>query len=330
MPGIVVFLEPSGEKGDEINKGLVAEGARIARLTGGSLSALSVGSPAPAPETIEGYGASRLIRVGGSRLSRYAGETFAWAAAEVLKTMPFRLLLFAHTDRGSELAPRLAWLLDSAAAMDCVDLRVEEGRIVYARLVYGGQLGQEISYAVDVPQIASIRTDGLYPRKAAATAPSLSIVDLSVDVPASLRATEPLETIPADYRTVDILYAKTLIGIGAGSEESLALAEELADLLAAATAATRPVVDDGLVPKVRMVGQTGKTVAPDLYLALGISGSPHHVAGIQDAKEVLSVNRDPKAPVFGFSDAGFVGDVRSLLPKLIERIKRYREDHEEV
>jgi len=105
----------------------------------------------------------------------------------------------------------------------------------------------------------------------------------------------------------------------------MALVEELSSLLEGSIGTTRPVVDEGRLPKERMIGQTGKTVAPDSYLALGISGSPHHVAGIQQSGSTLSINRDPRAPIFGTADAGFVCDLDMLLPKLIDRIKRFRD-----
>jgi electron transfer flavoprotein alpha subunit len=321
---IVVFLEPPGERRDDLNRGLVTEGARIARLTGGRVIALTVGSPAVEADQIEGYGATELIEISGRGLLHYTGEAFAWAIAKVLGDIPFRLLLLGHTDRGRELAPRVAARLASAAVTDCTDIRVRDGSLFYTRHVYGGQFEQEVRYGLPVCEVASIRTEGLYRRKVAPSPAPLEVVRTSVEIPADLRVPRPLDTQPPDYRTVDILYARRLIGVGFGAVESLEPVEELAHLLGASIAATRPVVDDGLIPKTRMIGQTGKTVAPDLYVALGISGSPHHVAGMQESEKVLSVNVDPRAPMVAFSDMAFVGDLRSLLPKLVERIRRHR------
>ena len=132
--------------------------------------------------------------------------------------------------------------------------------------------------------------------------------------------------MPPDFRTVDIPFARRIVGVGSGASPLINLSEALALLLEGSIAATRPVVDDGFVPRERMIGQTGKTVSPGLYVALGISGSPHHVAGIQPAGRVLSLNIDAGAPIFGFSDTGFVCDLAGLLPKLIDRINRYRDE----
>ena len=154
----------------------------------------------------------------------------------------------------------------------------------------------------------------------------LEIRTIPIEVPPDLVLPTAMPPVAPDFKTVDIVYAGRIIGVGSGSRDSIALVDELADLLGAAIGTTRVVVDDGFFPKIRMIGQTGKTVSPGLYLALGVSGSPHHVAGIQGSIEVLSVNTDPNAPIFGFSDKGFVGDLRSLLPKLVDRIRRYRDE----
>jgi len=321
---IVVSLEPPGDRRDEINRGLVTEAARIARFTGGQVIALTAGSPTVKAEMIEGYGATKLIEAGGRGLDLYSGEAYAWAISEILGDVPFRTLLFAHTDRGRELAPRVAALQDTAAVTDCTDIRFEDGHIFYVRQPYGGQLEQQIHFGVPAREVATIRTDSLYARKLTPPSVPLEVMKQSVSVPVDLAASRPLDTVPADYRTVDILYARRIVGVGSGGGASLGLVEELAHLIRASIGVTRPVVDDGLVPKSRMIGQTGKTVAPDLYVALGISGSPHHVAGIQDSGRILSVNLDPRAPMFGFSDTAFVGDLRPVLVKVIERIKHHR------
>jgi electron transfer flavoprotein alpha subunit len=114
--------------------------------------------------------------------------------------------------------------------------------------------------------------------------------------------------------------------MGTASEGLLEAARELADLLEGSVGATRPMVDEGRLPKERLIGQTGRTVAPDLYVALGISGSPHHVAGVRNAERVLSINRDVRAPIFQFSDVGYVADLQEVLPALVAKIKAWRDD----
>jgi electron transfer flavoprotein alpha subunit len=194
------------------------------------------------------------------------------------------------------------------------------------RYEYGDQLEQELSYASPSWEIASWRPDFLDKREMQHTA-SVEVQKIYAAIPQDMKRTKVIDILPPDYRTVDILHAKRIIGVGAGctSPEILGMVEELSHLLEGSLGTTRPVVDDGIIAKDRMIGQTGKTIAPEAYLALGISGSPHHVAGIQRSKVILSVNHDPRAPIFAISDEGFVCDLKSLLPKLIVRIKQYRE-----
>jgi electron transfer flavoprotein alpha subunit len=297
---VIVVLESFDERAEAINRALLAEGSRIANLLGGSLSAL----PAPSTQSIT-----------------------AWtqAAKTLLEGMPFRLLLFAHTDKGSELAPRIAQALDAAAVLDCFDIRFRNGNLYYARYVYNRQFEQEAAFS-DLREIATLNPESLAERAAVFATP-LQFNTIHMRVPEVADAKKTIATIPPDFKTMDIRYAKRILDIGAGCDrpELLALAEELSNLLKASIGATRLIVDNGRISKTRMMGQTGKSGLPELCLVLGASGSPHHVAGIQQSGTILSVNSDARAPIFGVSDSGFVSDLNSLLPKLVIRIKQFRD-----
>lgn len=324
----VLYLESSGDKRDEINQGLLSEGNRLTELLKGTLSVITVGDDLPVdPKLLGRYGVSSLYHIKGDRLSPYSPEVHAWALKEALKEVACGLLLFPHSDRGGDLAPRVAAYLGTACIANCVDISVKDGVLSYTRQVYGGQFAQEISFVGCPVEVASINTQVLDIRDTACTEP-LRIVHLDIEVPPEVKGPVSLGVTPPDFRTVDILYAKRIVGAGIGCAEPrlMALVMELSDLLEGSVGTTRPVVDEGYLARERMIGQTGKTVAPDLYLALGVSGSPHHVAGIQQTKKILSVNRNVRAPVFDVSDAGFVGNLDTLLPKLIERIKRFRDE----
>jgi electron transfer flavoprotein alpha subunit len=326
MRDILVFLESSGEERVETNKGLLTEGHRLAASLGGKLRAIVVGIGDVEVDILQQYGVCCLYRVESEDLKEYCGEVFAWALAEAVKSIPFRLLLFAHSDRGSELAPRVAFHLGTVAVCACTDVVARDGTLRYVRYEYGDQLEQEVSYTSLSWEIASWRPDFLDKREMQHKA-TVEVQKIYAAIPQDMPRTKVIDILPPDYRTVDILHAKRIIGVGAGctNPEVLGMVEELSHLLEGSLGTTRPVVDEGILAKDRMIGQTGKTIAPEAYLALGISGSPHHVAGIQRSRAILSVNYDPRAPIFAISDAGFVCDLKSLLPKLIVRIKQYRE-----
>ena len=289
---VVVALESS----DLTNRKLLSEGGRIANHLGGTLFAL-LAEPASC-------GSAAWVRT----------------ANHILDKTPFRLLLFAHSDKGRELAPMIAQALGAAAVMDCFDIRYRNGDLHYARYVYGGQFEQEVSFA-HPPEIASLNLDSVMAEE------SVSANMIHMQISGDADANRAVTTIPPDFKTVDIRYAKRLLDIGAGCDQPAGLksAEELSELLEASIGTTRLVVDSGHIARIRMIGQTGKSISPEFCLTLGVSGSPHHVAGLRQSGKIFSVNSDARAPIFGVSDAGFVMDLGGLLPKLIHRIKQFRD-----
>jgi len=302
---LVVLEPPSGQadRAEAINGGLVAEGGRIANLLEGNLYALVSDS------------------------SIHGGHAWIQAAKALLEERRFRLILFAHTDTGSRSAPRLAHALGSAAILECFDVRFKNDNLHYAKYVHGGQYEREVTFTHS-PEIASLNPESLeWPDIPAAR--TVPVQEIRIEIPESAEAAKTIRTIPPDFKTVEIGYSKQILDIGAGCDrpELLELAEELAGLLEASIGTTRLVVDGGRIAKSRMIGQTGKTVAPERCLAIGVSGSPHHVAGLLNSGTILSVNVDERAPIFGVSDAGFVSDLHALLPKLISRIKQYRDEN---
>jgi electron transfer flavoprotein alpha subunit len=322
---VLVFLETAEEEGQAINAGLLSEGQRIATSLGGSLRVLAVGRAAERSVTLEEYGVSVLYILKGDIFSPYRSEVLSQAMATFLRTAPPRLVLFVHGDKGRELAPRVASLLDSTVVMGSVDIRVEAGRLFYVKPLYGNQFERELSFSPGLVEVATMHPEVMGRKKADRRLP-LRIEEVPLEISPDVVRTRPVGVVPPDYRTVDILYARCILGAGSGAAEAdlLPLVQRLSHLLEGAVGTTRPVVDDRHLPKDRMIGQTGKQVQPDLYLALGISGSPHHVAGVQEAKRIVSVNKDPRAPIFHFSDIGFIGDLRKVLPTLIARIEEFQ------
>ena len=294
---VIIVLESS----ETINKGLLSEGSRIADLLGGNLTAL-ITEP-----------------------STYSFSAWIQAAKNLLEKTPFRVLLFAHTNSGAELAPLFAHALDTPAVTDCFDIRYKSGVLYYAKAVHGGQFEQEVSFTSS-PEIVSLNVEALEAKTGFPIA-SVPLKQVKLQILEISDSRKILQTISPDYKTIDIRYAQRILDIGAGCNQPklLAQAEELSDLLEASIGTTRLVVDSGSFPKTRMLGQTGKTSAPHLCLALGVSGSPHHIPGICKAAQIFAINSDERAPIFGVSDAGFYADLNSFLPKLIDRIKQYRD-----
>jgi electron transfer flavoprotein alpha subunit len=328
---ILILLESFGEDCEEINRSLALEGKRISTGLGGRLAALSIGKPLEKHSKLADAGIALLYILKNDLFAEYRQEVFSWAMSAFMQGVQPRLFLLSDSDRGRELVPWIAHRLETAAVTDCVDIEVNGERIFYIKPVYEGQFEERISFPAGSIEIATIRQEALdrgLRIESNDIQNDIEVVVKKVSIPPEIIRTKPLEHIPPDFRTTDIVHAKRIIGTGAGSADKqlIAVVEKFAELLQGSLGATRPVVDDGYLPKERMIGQTGKMVAPELYVSLGISGSPHHVAGIQEAEKIISVNKDVRAPIFQLSDIGFIADLKTILPKLVKRIKEWKKN----
>jgi electron transfer flavoprotein alpha subunit len=267
-------------------------------------------------------------------------DSLAAALAELARDARPAAILVQDGAAGRRLAPALAHRLGTGAVLGCSDARVcelhgEEGgpggtSLVFVKPVYGGWLEQEVVAAEDFVPIVTLDLEGMEVMdgpEGVDTAESSVEPEMLAFTPPALPRIRHVETVPPDPRSVDLIHSRRIVaaGMGTARDDLLAAVQELAGLLEGSVGATRPVVDEGLLPKERLIGQTGRTVTPDLYIALGISGSPHHVAGVRGAERVVSVNRDVRAPIFQFSDVGFVADLEAVLPTLVEKIKAWRD-----
>ncbi|MBN1628852.1 MAG: electron transfer flavoprotein subunit alpha/FixB family protein [Thermoleophilia bacterium] len=258
-------------------------------------------------------------------------ETLAVAVAEAALRAQAVVVLVADTDLGRQLAPLVARRLGSGAVVGCTDVRVDHGWPVFVKPVYSGWLEQEIAPAAGTITVVALDLAGMAESAAETASGAASKALPSPEVLAVEASQQPrvrsLEVTPPDPASVDLVYATRIVAAGSGgvSPELLAAVDELAALLGGSVGATRPVVDDGYLPKERLIGQTGRTVAPELYMALGVSGSPHHVAGVRAAEKIVAINRDVRAPIFQFADVGYVADLEEVLPALVRRIKEWRD-----
>ncbi len=327
-------LPEISDNGEEINKlslGLLTGARDVAEKVGGTVTALVPGDRTADYSDILGkYGVSRVYIFQDPLLQYSLAEAYVAALLPRIQAEKPWLILMGHTTIGRELAPRLAALLDTGVITNCarIDFSQPE-QPKFSRPVYGDQLYQEVVFQTDNTMLVTMDPRALNVTPAARPV-KVRALTIEPKLTAESIKTRHLEYLPADSRTVDIADASTIVsaGMGAVTDEILPLVEELADLIEGAIGTTRPVVDGGKIPRERMIGQTGKVVSPEYYLALGISGATHHVGGIQDSGKIVAVNRDPQAPIFQSSDVGAAADLKEVLPALIERIKRARDNGE--
>lgn len=327
-------LPEIGSDTEEISKlslGLLSEAVYIAKKVGGTVIAIvfSDGSP-EISEVLASHGITSAYVYKDQVFKNISAEACAAALLPGLQEEKPWLLLMGNTLLGRELAPRLAVLLESGAVTGCVKMdlnNTDEPR--FYRFVYGDQLFQEVVFGVHNTMLVTMdpRVLNITPNPVTGEV-KIRTIELKLS-PDSIKL-QHLKYLPADFHTMDVSEADTVIsaGMGAATDELLPLVEELAGLLEGSIGTTRPVIDSGKIPRERMIGQTGKVVGPGLYMALGISGASHHVGGIQDSGKIVSINRDPQAPVFRSSDVGAAVDLADVLPKLIERIKSAKSNGE--
>lgn len=325
MAGVLVIAEASGEQLPPTLAELVAEGQRVASQLGGDAPvAALVGKNVQALASSLGQlGIARVLVADHQSPLPPSSEWLLAAAEQAARQVQPDVILLSHGAVSRELAIGLAYRLDTGIVTDCTALRVEGGELVITKPVFGGSAIAEFAIA-STPKVATLR-----PRAFEANE-SPSAVDAQVEaleVPAGDGSVEVLEELREQAASGPRLKdAKIIVsgGRGLGGPENWKFVEELAQVLGAAIGATRAVTDAGWVAPSLQVGLTGSTVAPDLYITVGISGAVQHIAGISGARNVVAINRDGDANIFKYARYGIVGDWKQVLPAFTQRLKELR------
>src|SRR3954469_9963661 len=330
MSGILVYALHYDGAFNKNSLGAVSEGARLAGELGTECHAIVVGDKAGLPDdlvsTLGDYGAAKVYRVEGPE---GLAQPVVDAMAKVIQDDDLGYALFGGGLLGFEIGAGLTARLDAGVCMEVTNVRVEDGKLVAERPILGDSQVADVHYNAGVGVIIG-RLNAFEAQQRDGASAAVEDVDVEF-APHSLRATmvQRGEQRGADVNIedADILVAG---GRGLGKAEGFELCEQLADALGGAAgapaaggagAAPRAVVDAGWYPYAAQIGQTGKTVAPKLYLAAGISGAIQHKVGMQSAENIVAINKDANAPIFEFSDLGIVGDLNKIVPKLTDAIK---------
>ena len=327
---VYVIAEQRDGKIQKVSVELVGEATKLAKDLGEKVVAVLLGSNVTdkAQELIQ-YGADKVVVVDDPMLEKYATEPYAKAVTAVIKELEPEIVLYGATSIGRDLAPRVSARVHTGLTADCTKLAInEETKLLHmTRPAFGGNIMATIVCKNHRPQMATVRP-GVMSALAKDETRTGEVVNFKVDfVPADMNV-EIIEEVKETRKTVDITDAKVLVsgGRGIGSPEFVPVLQEAADVLGGVVSGSRPVIEAGWLSKERQVGQTGKTVRPNLYLACGISGAIQHVAGMESSEVVISINKDDNAAIFSVSDLGVVGDVKVILPKLIEALKKVKEE----
>lgn len=325
---IFVAVEQRNGAVQKVSIELLGEARRLAADLGENVVAVLLGSGMSGlSEMLCQYGADKVLVVDHPVLEHYTTEPYTKAMTHIIHTYDPNIVLFGATSIGRDLAPRVAGRVHTGLTADCTSLAIEaESRLLLmTRPAFGGNIMATIVCKDYRPQMATVRPGVMpLPEKDAARSGVVEMVNAGLSM--EDQNVEILEINRNNKKSVDITEAKVLIsgGRGVGGPEGFAPLRELADVLDGEVSASRVAVDSGWIEKDRQVGQTGKTVRPNLYVACGISGAIQHQAGMENSEFIIAINQDEAAPMMKLADLGVVGDVSVIVPKLTEAIKAHR------
>jgi len=322
--GVLVHCEVADGKLASIAAELLGAGSRLAAELGQELSAVVIGSDigGAAKEAIA-CGAGKVYAVDDAALKDYATEPYLAVMEKVIGQAQPSIILLGQTAAGRDLAPWLAFRLDTGATMDCMALEIDTAtkRLLMTRPVYGGN-AQAVQSCETDPQIASVRVKAMTPPERDDSRQG-EVIDIAAEVDTASFKTKVLERKIEATTGIKLEDARVVVagGRGIGSADGFKQLEELAGLLHGAVGATRPPCDAKFISDTRQIGITGKIVSPDLYLAVALSGASQHVSGFFSSKVIVAINKDPDANIFKVAHYGIVADWKAALPAFTARLK---------
>jgi electron transfer flavoprotein alpha subunit len=319
MAGILVYALHDDEGNFNKNSlGAISEAAKLSGEIGGEAAALVVGEIGDdACASLGNWGAAKVYRAKG--VPEGLAQPIVDAMAKVIQDNGISYALFGGGLLGFEIGAGLTARLNAGVTMEVTEVKVQDGKLVSERPILQDSQIADVGY-VSEPGIIISRLNAFDAKESGGSA---EVVDVEVELSPWSTKAKMVQRGEQRGADVNIEDADILVGggRGLGAAEGFKIAEELADSMGGAVAATRAVVDAGWYPYAAQIGQTGKTVAPKLYLAAGVSGAIQHKVGMQNSENILAINKDPNAPIFEFSDLGVVGDLHKIVPKLTEAIK---------
>ncbi|HEX3876109.1 MAG TPA: electron transfer flavoprotein subunit alpha/FixB family protein [Bryobacteraceae bacterium] len=255
-------------------------------------------------------------------LKEYTPEGYSKALRQLIEREKPTLVLFPHTYQVRDFIPKLATSLGKVAVSDVVSHHIENGQIVFVRQLFQGKVNVDVRFAGEGPHFASLQAGAFRADQLAAG--SAPVENFSPELQASDIRTKALERFRESQRAVDLGAAEIIVSVGRGIKEAdnIPVVQKLADALGAELAASRPICDAGWLPMERQVGSSGQTVAPKMYVAVGISGAIQHLVGMKGSRTVVAINKDPNAPIFEIADYGIVGDLFEIVPALVAAIEK--------
>ena len=334
--GVYVFAQQVDNELSGIAFELLGKAKELAADLSTDVTAVLIGSGVKGlADQLAEYGADKVIVVDDPELKEYRTEPYAHALASVINEYKPEIVLVGATAIGRDLGPRVSARVATGLTADCTVLEIgdfpinpvpnqeqKHNQLLMTRPAFGGNTIATIACPDNRPQMATVRP-GVMQKIDPIAGAKAEVIEYNPGFTPNNKYVEILDVVKELSDTVDIMDAKILVsgGRGVGSAENFKILQDLADVIGGTVSCSRAVVDNGWLPKELQVGQTGKTVRPNVYFAIGISGAIQHVAGMEESDIIIAINKDPDAPIFDVADYGIVGDALKIVPKLTEAIK---------
>src|SRR6201993_4118935 len=323
---ILLITEQRQGKWNNTSFETLAAAQQIATDTSSTVSGLVIGKGVAAlANELAAKNVAEVLFVEHDLLEAYTPDGYCVALTQVIESAKPDLILFPHTYQVRDFAPKLAAMLGKGMIGDCISYRSEGGNLVFVRQMFQGKTAADVSFVGAGPWFASFQSGAFRSDQVAAAGGGANPINkVSVDLKPEQIRTKPLELFKEAKSAVDLTQAPLIVAVGRGikAPENIAQAEAVAKAMGAEIAASRPICDEGWLPMERQIGSSGQTVAPKLYLALGISGAIQHVVGMKGARTIVAINKDQNAPIFEIADYGVVGDIFEIMPALTEELQK--------
>ena len=326
MPNtILVVVEQREGKLNRVSWETLTAGQAIAAETGWPLEAAVVGgSVAALAAEVGGKKVAKVYAIENPKLEPYTPDGFAAALKQFISDKQPTLVLMPHTYQVRDFVPKLATALHRTVISDAVGYKKEGEKLLFTRQMFQGKFAADVSFAGEAPWFVTFQNGAFRGDKVEAGASAAPVETVAVDIADGVIRNKPQEVFKEAKQAVDLTQAEIIVAVGRGIKEqkNIDIAKQLAEALGGELAASRPICDSGWLPMDRQIGSSGQTVAPKLYLALGISGAIQHIVGMKGARTIVAVNKDSEAPIFEIADYAVVGNLFEVVPPLIEEVKK--------
>ncbi|HZR59012.1 MAG TPA: electron transfer flavoprotein subunit alpha/FixB family protein [Terriglobales bacterium] len=322
---ILVVVEQREGKLNRVSWETIAAGQALSAEIGWTLEAAIVGSGmGELANEVAGKKVSRVYAIESPKFAPYTPEAFSAGLKQFIESRQPRLVLVPHTYQVRDFVPKLATAMGRTVISDCIGYKKDGSKLIFTRQMFQGKFAADVSFTSEAPWFVTFQNGAFRGDKAEAGSAAAPIETVNAEIADNIIRNKPQEVFKEAKQAVDLTQAEIIVSVGRGIKEqkNIELAKQLAEALGGELSASRPICDSGWLPMDRQIGSSGQTVAPKLYLALGISGAIQHIVGMKGAKTIIAINKDSEAPIFEIADYAVVGNLFEVVPPLIEEVKK--------